>query len=101
MRVRFRQITTIVVGWIIATRIGLFLRGALFKGLLGHLRQPHQSPLAEPILKSLNQALREGHTCLPLKELAAQVKTEAGLSHLSPDEVMAALRQLRSRRQVR
>lgn len=100
MRVRFQQIVIAVVRWVIATRIVLFLRAKFLEDFPTRLRPVPCSPLSDPILQALNQALREGHTCLSLKELTARMETEAGLTRSSPDEVLGALRQLRSQHQV-
>ncbi|MGE0133456.1 MAG: ATP-dependent RecD-like DNA helicase [Blastocatellales bacterium] len=83
-----------------ATRIALFLHARLLEKLPARLQQLPHSHLSDPILQALNQALREGHTCLSLKELTARMETEAGLSGSSPGEVLGALRQLQSQHQV-
>ncbi len=101
MRVQLQNVVVAVVRWVIATRIALFLRAKLLEDLPTRLRQSPHSQLSDPILQALNQALREGHTCLSLKELIARMETEAGLSKSIPGEVLAALRQLQSRHQVK
>ncbi len=101
MCVQLRNVVVAVVRWVIATRIALFLRTKLLEDLPTRLRQSPHSYLSDPILQALNQALREGHTCLSLKELSAHMETEAGLSKSLPGEVLAALRQLQSRHQVK
>jgi exodeoxyribonuclease V alpha subunit len=101
MRFRLLRVVVVIVKWVIATRIALFLRAKLLEKLPARLRQTPLSPLSDAILQALNRALREGHTCLSLKELPARMETEAGLSKSFPDEVFDALRQLQSRRQVR
>lgn len=101
MRARLHRYAAIAVRWILANRIALFLRARFPKEFPARLRQPADSPLSNPILQSLNQALREGHTCLSLTELIARAEAEAGLSKSSPDEVLCALWHLHGRHQVR
>ncbi len=101
MRVQLRNVVVAVVRWVIATRIALFLRAKFLEDLPTRLRQSPHLHLSDPILQALNQALREGHTCLSLKELTARMETEAGLSKSLPDEVLGTLRQLQSRHQVK
>lgn len=101
MRVQLRNVVVAVVRWVIATRIALFLRAKLLEDPSSRLRQPSHSHLSDPILQALSQALREGHTCLSLKELTARTETEAGLSKSIPGKVRGALRQLHSRHQVK
>lgn len=101
MRVRVQYIVVAVVRWVIATRIAVFLRAKLLEKLPARLHQAAHSSLSDPILQALNQALREGHTCLSLKELTSRLETEAGLSKSISGEVLAALWQLHGRHQVR
>lgn len=101
MRVRFQQIVVALSRWAMTTRIALFLRARLLEKLPARLQRLPHSHLSDPILQALNQALREGHTCLSLEELTARMETEAGLSKSSPDEVFGALRQLQSHHQVK
>ena len=101
MRVRVQYIVVAVVRWVIATRIAVFLRAELLEKLPARLQRLPHSHLSDPILQALNQALREGHTCLSLEELTARMETEAGLSKSLPDEVLTALWQLQRRHQVR
>lgn len=101
MRVRVQYIVVAVVRWVIATRIAVFLRAKLLEKLPVRLHQAAHSSLSDPILQALNQALREGHTCLSLKELTVRMETEAGLSKSISGEVLAALWQLHGRHQVR
>jgi len=100
MRVWFQQIVVALIRWAMATRIARFLHARLLEKLPAWLQQLPHSHLSDPILQALNQALREGHTCLSVKELTARMETEAGLSKSSPDEVFGALRQLQSHHQV-
>jgi exodeoxyribonuclease V alpha subunit len=101
MRARLHRYAVIAVRWILANRIALFLRAKFPEEFPARFRQSSDSPLSNPILQSLNQALREGHTCLSLDELTARAEAEAGLSKSSPDEVLCALWQLHGRHQVR
>lgn len=101
MSVQLRNVVVAVVRWVIASRIALLLRTTLLEDLPTRLQQSPHSHLSDSILQALNQALREGHTCLSLKELSAHMETEDGLSKSLPGEVLAALRQLQSRHQVK
>ena len=101
MRVWFQQIVVALIEWAMATRIARFLLARLLEKLPAWLQQLPHSHLSDPILQALNQALREGHTCLSLEELTARMETEAGLSKSIPDEVLVALRQLQSKHQVK
>lgn len=101
MRVRFQQIVVALIERAMAILIARFLHARLLEKLPARFRQLPHSHLSDPILQALNQALREGHTYLSLEELTARMKTEAGLGKSIPGEVLAALRQLQSRHQVR
>jgi exodeoxyribonuclease V alpha subunit len=101
MRVQLRRGVAALIGWIIANCIAR-IRHAEF--LHRVLPQPEKSKLSafdESLLQILNQALREGHTCLPLASLMTRAEVELGASKTSPEAILSALERLQAHRLVR
>jgi hypothetical protein len=74
-------------------------------GFLGQvLRQPERSKLSdfdESLLQVLNQALREGHTCLSLASFGTRAEAQLGVNKAVPEAILSALQRLQAHSRIR
>lgn len=100
MRGQLRRSVTAIIEWITTNCMMQIRRAELARRFLHRPKPGKLSALDESLLQILNQALREGHTCLPLERLTARAEAEFGAGESSPEDILGALWRLQHHRQI-
>src|SRR5262249_44204442 len=101
MRNQLRRGVVAVIGWFIANWLARIGHTEILGRILRRPERTKFSAFDESLLQVLDQALREGHTCLSLASFATRAEAQLGVSKPSPEAILNALQRMQAHHRIR
>ncbi len=101
MRNQLRRGVVTAIGWLIANCLARFGHPEILGRVLRQPERNRPSDFDESLLQVLNQALREGHTCLSLASFGRRAEAQLGVNKAAPEAILGALGRLQAHRRIR